>query len=156
MIADCMPVLLCRADGAAVGAAHAGWRGLVGGVIEHTAAALEALGKRPDRAFLGPAIGARVFEVGPEVRQAFLDAALPAERDATAAAFLPHTDGNRAERGKSFGDLVALAKLRLARVGIAEIGGGNHCTVAEPERFYSYRRDGTSGRMAALIWLDEA
>ncbi|MCF2133597.1 MULTISPECIES: peptidoglycan editing factor PgeF [Mycetohabitans] len=173
LVADCMPVLICDEAGRAVGAAHAGWRGLVGGVVEHTVGAVRALLARHEHApgvlhaYLGPSIGPCAFEVGEEVRAAFLDASLPDERDATDAAFveLPsraiddvsrvddaadvHGDG----RCKYFGNLGALARLRLARVGVHHVSGPHACTFSDPARFYSYRRDRTTGRMAALIWL---
>ncbi|MCG1042216.1 peptidoglycan editing factor PgeF [Mycetohabitans sp. B8] len=166
LVADCMPVLICDEAGRAVGAAHAGWRGLVGGVIEHTVDAVCALLARDEHApgvlhaYLGPSIGPCAFEVGEEVRTAFLDASLPDERDATDAAFvaLPsrvddvadvHGDG----RCKYLGNLGALARLRLARVGVHHVSGPHACTFSDPARFYSYRRDRTTGRMAALIWL---
>lgn len=152
MVADCMPVLLADAQGRAVGAAHAGWRGLLDGVIEASATRLAALaGVNPDlRAFLGPTIGAQTFEVGAEVRAAFLAAASHAEREATDHAFVPCN----VKPGKYLADLLALAHLRLARVGIVGAAGGHWCTVSDPERFYSYRRDGKTGRFAGLIWID--
>jgi len=156
MVADCLPVLLCDAQGRAVAAAHAGWRGLCAGVIEQTVQALRARlpksGANDDTqviAWLGPCIGPTAFEVGPEVREAFLEAATPQERDATSAAFVPHGDP---EVGKSLADLCALARLRLAREGVTSVSGGTWCTVGDPARFYSYRRDRTTGRMAALVW----
>jgi len=154
MVADCMPVLLCDAQGRAVGAAHAGWRGLCAGVIEQTVQALRA--RLPQGgadaqviAWLGPCIGPQAFEVGPEVREAFLAAATPQERAATQAAFVAHGDP---DVGKSLADLCALARLRLAREGVTDVSGGQWCTVSDPARFYSYRRDRTTGRMAALVW----
>lgn len=154
MVADCLPVLLCDGQGRAVGAAHAGWRGLAAGVIEKTAQRVAALahGDAADlHAYLGPAIGPTAFEVGDEVREAFLGAARPAERDGTAHAFVPHPHAP----GKYWANLYALARQRLARVGVTHVTGGEACTVSEPERFYSYRRDRVTGRMAALIWLGE-
>lgn len=152
MVADCMPVLLADARGRAVGAAHAGWRGLLDGVLEETAARLAALaGVNPDlRAFLGPAIGAQTFEVGAEVRAAFMAAAALAEREATDGAFVPCN----VKPGKYLADLTALARLRLARVGIVGACGGSWCTVSQAELFYSYRRDGKTGRFAGLTWID--
>jgi len=141
-------------QGRAVGAAHAGWRGLAAGVIETTAQRVAALahGDAADlHAYLGPAIGPTAFEVGDEVREAFLGAARPAERDGTAHAFVPHPHAP----GKYWANLYALARQRLARVGVTHVTGGEACTVSEPERFYSYRRDRVTGRMAALIWLGE-
>jgi YfiH family protein len=153
MIADCMPVLLCDETGRAVGAAHAGWRGLAAGIVEQTAgrvAELAGVEAHALHAYLGPCIGPQSFEVGPDVRDAFLDGAEASERDATASAFVAHprTDG------KYLADLPALARLRLQRLGVTRVVGGDMCTVSERERFYSYRRDRETGRMAALIWLD--
>ena len=141
MAADCMPVLLADASGAVVAAAHAGWRGLSAGVIE---AAVDAMRVAPAEviAWLGPAIGPRVYEVGEEVRAAFL------KRDAAAAAaFVPTRSGHWLL------DLYAVARQRLAKLGVERVYGGGLCTYSDPERFYSYRRDRASGRMAALIWL---
>ena len=139
-VADCLPVLLASRDGAAVGAAHAGWRGLAAGVLE---AAVRALGADPGEvlAWLGPAIGPGAFEVGSEVREAFLQAG-----PAAAAAFTPNA------RGRWQCDLTALARQRLEALGVRQIYGGSWCTYADPARFFSYRRDGRSGRMAGLIW----
>lgn len=152
MVADCLPVLLCDGEGRAVGAAHAGWRGLVAGIVEKTARHVAALAQREGsalHAYLGPAIGPQAFEVGEEVRDAFLDAAQATERNATARAFVARADAP----GKHWADLYALARLRLARLGVTRVTGGDTCTVAQRERFYSYRRDRVTGRMAALIWL---
>jgi polyphenol oxidase len=142
MIADCMPVLLCDARASVVGVAHAGWRGLSSGVIENTIASMDVAADQL-LAFLGPAIGPAAFEVGPDVRDAFLAA------DAAAgAAFKAHREG------KWLADLYLLARQRLSRRGVRRIYGGGLCTLRDPARFYSYRRDKTTGRMAALIWLD--
>ncbi|WP_241339098.1 peptidoglycan editing factor PgeF, partial [Burkholderia cenocepacia] len=152
MVADCLPVLLCDAQGRAVGAAHAGWRGLAAGIVEQTAARVAALaGGATDalHAYLGPAIGPQAFEVGADVRDAFLDTAPQSEHDETRHAFVA-IDG---APGKFLADLYALARLRLARAGVAHVSGGTACTVAERARFYSYRRDRVTGRMAAAIWL---
>jgi YfiH family protein len=141
-MADCLPVLFCDRAGTRVAAAHAGWRGLAAGVLEATVA---ALGVAPDQllAWIGPAIGAAAFEVGPEVRAAFLAA------DAEAIlAFQP----GRGDRWQA--DLMALARQRLRRAGVAQAWGGHGCTSSESAWFFSHRRDGTSGRMAALIWRD--
>jgi YfiH family protein len=141
-VADCMPVLFAAADGSAVGAAHAGWRGLAGGVLEAT---VRAMGTPPDEllAWLGPAIGQAHFEVGEEVRAAFVTA------DAGAAAAFTANP-----RGRWQCDLYALARRGLAALGMsgACIFGGSWCTYADSSRFFSYRRDGRCGRMAALIW----
>lgn len=152
MVADCLPVLLCDAQGRAVGAAHAGWRGLAAGIVEQTAARVAALaGGATDtlHAYLGPAIGPQAFEVGADVRDAFLDTAPQSEHDETRHAFVA-IDGTS---GKFLADLYALARLRLARAGVANVSGGTACTFAEQARFYSYRRDRVTGRMAAAIWL---
>jgi YfiH family protein len=135
-----------RRDGSVVGAAHAGWRGLAGGVLEGT---VRAMNKPAGElvAWLGPAIGPGNFEVGDDVREAFERAAAPADRAATERAF------SRKPAGKWLCDLYALARLRLATLGLTQVNGGGRCTVAEKEEFFSFRRDGQTGRMAALIWL---
>jgi YfiH family protein len=152
MTADCMPVLLCDVAGRAVGAAHAGWRGLAAGIVEKTAqrvGELAGAGRGDLCAYLGPAIGPQAFEVGADVRDAFLAEALASERDDVARAFVFHP----LAPGKYLADLYALARVRLARVGIVRVTGGDACTLTERERFYSYRRDRVTGRMAAMIWL---
>ncbi len=142
MTADCLPVLLSDRAGSVVGAAHAGWRGLCDGVIEATVEAMQ----RPAgelQAWLGPAIGPDAFEVGAEVRAAFVS------RDADAAqAFHAIPDG------KYLADIYLLARRRLARLGITAVHGGEHCTVTDRDRFFSYRRDRVTGRMVSLIWLE--
>ncbi|MEJ0085346.1 MAG: peptidoglycan editing factor PgeF [Pseudomonadota bacterium] len=143
MVADCLPVLFASRDGAVVAAAHAGWRGLAAGVLERTVAAMGVPGGRLT-AWLGPAISKLHFEVGEEVRTAFVAA------DAGAAAFFAAN-----ERGRWQADLAGLARRRLAALGIDDVAGGEWCTYADPRRFYSHRRDGRGGRMAALIWRDE-
>jgi YfiH family protein len=152
MIADCMPVLLCDAAGRAVGAAHAGWRGLASGVVEKTAQRVADLaGTHPGslHAYLGPSIGPAAFEVGADVRDAFMNGVDDSQRAATARAFVPRVEAP----GKYLADLPALARLRLQRLGVTQITGGDACTVTQRERFYSYRRDRITGRMAAMIWL---
>ncbi len=141
LTADCLPLLLCDRAGSRVAAVHAGWRGLLGGVIE---SALAQLGGDADQlmVWLGPAIGADAFEVGDEVRSAFI-----AVDDAAATAFRP------SPAGRWLADLYALARLRLNRCGVATVHGGGLCTFHDARRFYSYRRDGVTGRMASLIWL---
>jgi YfiH family protein len=154
MVADCMPVLLCDEAGRAVGAAHAGWRGLAAGIVEQTAQRVAALAgvEAPSlHAYLGPAIGPDAFEVGADVRDAFMNGVESAQREATANAFIVHPQNP----GKYLADLAALARLRLRRLGVTRIVGGDLCTVTQRERFYSYRRDRETGRMAALIWLDD-
>jgi YfiH family protein len=141
LVADCLPVLLASRAGDRVAIAHAGWRGLAAGVIEATIAALDC---EPAQlvAWLGPAIGPGAFEVGPEVREAFIG------RDPGAMdAFRPGREG------RFLADLPGLARRRLAAAGVTEVSGGGHCTYSDPARFYSYRRDGATGRMAALAWL---
>jgi len=141
--ADCLPVLLCDRAARVVGAAHAGWRGLAAGVLENTVARMRAEGADDLIAWLGPAIGPSRFEVGSDVYAAFV------ERDAQAAAAFTAI----AERsGKYWADIYALARLRLQAVGARQIFGGGLCTVSE-RRFYSYRRDGVTGRMATLVWI---
>lgn len=141
LTADCLPVLLCNRTGTAVAAAHAGWRGLSAGVLENTIA---AFADPPDQllAWLGPAIGPAAFEVGDEVRAAFL-----AEDSASAAHFVAHGPGHW------MADLYGLARLRLGHSGLRHVSGGGFCTFSDPQRFFSYRRDGVTGRMATLIWL---
>jgi YfiH family protein len=143
MTADCLPVVLADRDGLCVGVAHAGWRGLVQGVLEAT---VEALRIDPGRlvAWLGPAISQPAFEVGAEVREAFLD------RDpAFAAAFVPNP------AGRWQADLYALARRTLATAGVGRVFGGGRCTAGEPADFFSFRRDvARTGRMATLAWLD--
>jgi len=143
--ADCMPVLLTDRNGSVVSAAHAGWRGLSAGVIEN---AVEAMNVAPADvvAWLGPAISGAAYEVGQDVHDAFT-----AQDPAAATAFVAR--GNES-RGKYLVDLYALARQRLARLGVASVHGGGYCTYGEAERFYSYRREGVTGRMVALIWLE--
>lgn len=144
MTADCLPVLFCNQEGSVVGAAHAGWRGLLAGVLENTLVAM-AVPEQTILAWLGPAIGPDVFEVGAEVRAAFL------ERDAGALSCFKAAEGE----GKYFADIYALARRRLQACGIEAIHGGGACTFSDRARYYSYRRDGRTGRMASLIWLDD-
>ncbi len=141
LTADCLPLLLCDRAGSRVAAVHAGWRGLLAGVVEATLARLALPGSEL-LVWLGPAIGPDAFEVGPEVREAFL-----AVDTAAAAAFRP------SPQGRWLADIYLLARQRLARCGVTAVYGGDRCTVHEAQRFYSYRRDGVTGRMASLIWL---
>ncbi len=146
MTADCLPVLLCDVHGTVVGAAHAGWRGLAGGVIESTVKAMQ-VDPAQLMAWLGPAIGPQSFEVGNEVRETFIS------QDSLATqAFTPLGESGD---GKYLADLYALARLRLKSMGVDRIYGGGFCTYSDRERFYSYRRDGQTGRMASLIWLGQ-
>lgn len=141
LTADCLPVLLCNREGSKVAAAHAGWRGLANGVIETTLAALDS---PPENlmAWLGPAIGPQAFEVGAEVREIFM-----AHHPQAADAFQP------APSGRWLADIYLLARQRLARQGVTAVYGGGECTYTDAQRFYSFRRDGITGRMASLIWL---
>lgn len=143
LTADCLPVLLCNADGTEVAAVHAGWRGLSTGVIE---AALDHFDSRPEQilAWLGPAIGPEAYEVGEEVRAAFVDA------DPDMAVAFTET-----RPGHWLMDIYALARRRLQQREIQQISGGDYCTFTDAQRFYSYRRDGVTGRMASVIWFDE-
>jgi polyphenol oxidase len=141
MVADCLPVLFCAADGRRIGAAHAGWRGLAEGVLERTVAALGAPANEL-HAWLGPAISQEHFEVGDEVRETFVKA----DR-AAISRFRMNV------RGRWQADLVGLARLRLASLGVTHVTGGNWCTFADRQRFFSHRRDGKGGRIAALIWM---
>jgi polyphenol oxidase len=141
-VADCMPVLFAARDGSAVGAAHAGWRGLAGGVLEETVRKL-AVPPQQLIAWLGPTIGQGHFEVGDDVRSAFVlrdpDAASAFETNA---------------RGRWQCDLYALARRRLSALGVQDVFGGGWCTYADAARFFSFRRDGQCGRMAALVWME--
>lgn len=150
MTADCLPVLLCDVEGRTVGAAHGGWRGLASGVLENTVESMRAAGAGELMAWLGPAIGPYQFEVGPDVMQAFLNGAHDDSgvRHVTAA-FSP-VEG---KPGKHLADIYALARYLLHRAGVAQVHGGEFCTVSNSGRFYSYRRDGVTGRQASLIWL---
>lgn len=142
MTADCLPVLFCNRAGTRVAAAHAGWRGLANGVLEAT---LDSLEDPADEilAWLGPAIGPQAFEVGPEVREAFI-----AQLPQAAQAFVPSHNA-----GKFLADIYALARLRLAARGVTAVYGGGLCTVTDP-RFFSYRRNPRTGRFASLIWIE--
>lgn len=141
MTADCLPVLLCDQAGTAVAAIHAGWRSLCDGVIEATVAAMPVQAGQL-MAWLGPAIGPDAFEVGSEVRAQFMAQDMQAE-----AAFKPKGD-------KWFGDLYAIARQRLQTLGVTQLYGGGRCTYSEPETFFSFRRDGDTGRMGTFIWLE--
>ncbi|RDE18502.1 peptidoglycan editing factor PgeF [Motiliproteus coralliicola] len=144
MTADCLPVLFCDREGSRVAAAHAGWRGLCDGVLEAT---IDAMQLEPAQlmCWLGPAIGPEAFEVGAEVRDAFI-----AHQPQAAAAF--EASGNS---DRWLADLYQLARLRLARAGVSAVYGGGECTYSNPQHFFSYRRDGQTGRMASLIWLQD-
>ncbi len=140
LTADCLPVLLCDTAGSVVAAAHAGWRGLAAGIIESTVRSMHVPGEQ-FMAWLGPAIGPENFEVGDEVREAFV-----AHDPLAATAFARRTNG------RWLCDIYQLARQRLAALGVCRIASADFCTVRDAERFYSYRRDGVTGRMASLIW----
>jgi YfiH family protein len=142
MVADCLPVLFCSRDGQRIGAAHAGWRGLAAGVLEHTVAAM-GVPANELIAWLGPAISQEQFEVGDEVREAFVNSDRAANSRFRMNA-----------RGRWQADLVGLARLRLVALGLTSVSGGTWCTFADRKRFYSHRRDGKGGRLAALIWRE--
>jgi len=142
MTADCLPVLMCNLKGSKVAAAHAGWRGLADGVIENTVA---SLGESPHRllVWLGPAIGPQAFEVGEEVRDVFVK-----QQPAAVAAFQQNRSGH------FLADIYKLARLRLKAMGVEAVYGGDYCTFTDAQHFYSYRRDGKTGRQASLIWFE--
>ncbi|TNJ35475.1 peptidoglycan editing factor PgeF [Arenimonas terrae] len=141
LTADCLPVVFAARDGSEVAAAHAGWRGLAAGVLEATVAAMRTPPARL-AAWLGPAAGPQAYEIGAEVREAFL-----ARDAAAAAAFAPTRPGHWRV------DLYALARRRLAAAGVSGVHGGGLCTISDPARFFSHRRDGRSGRLATLAWI---
>jgi polyphenol oxidase len=141
LIADCLPIFLAARAGDRIGVAHAGWRGLAAGVVEATVAALDC-DPASLVAWLGPSIGRDAFEVGAEVREAFMAGDPAAAREFRAG-----------RAGRWLADLPALAKGRLAGAGVVDVQESGLCTYADPARFYSHRRDGTTGRMAALAWL---
>jgi len=138
--ADCLPLLFVAGDGHVVAAIHAGWRGLLADIVERT---LEVMESHDVMVWLGPAIGADCFEVGAEVRDAFVSRSVD-----FASAFRPLPDN------KWLADIYCLARINLAQFGVEQIYGGHYCTFTEKKRFYSYRRDGETGRMATLIWRD--
>lgn len=140
MTADCLPILMCDRQGQFVAAIHAGWRGLVSGIIENT---LAAMPNRDWLVWLGPAIGPESFEVGEDVREAFMQ-----KSPEFSAGF------RRGKPGKWLADIYVLAKVQFSQLRIKNIYGGGFCTVNDAQRFYSYRRDKQTGRMAALIWRD--
>jgi YfiH family protein len=148
LTADCLPVLLCDVKGRIVGAAHAGWRGLADGVLQRTVTAMRDAGAGELMAWLGPAIGPNRFEVGQEVLDTFVQRGTMDEA-ALRDAFVPVAG----RPGKYLANLYALARLALYGVDVPRVWGGDFCTVSNSGRFYSYRRDGVTGRQASLIWL---
>lgn len=147
MVADCLPVVIADAHGTVLGAAHAGWRGLAGGVLENTLQAMRAKAPQASgwRAWVGPGIGPQHFEVGQDVLDAFI-----ADDPATARFFAPRPG----LAGKWLADLAGLADFRLRRAGVQEVSLSGECTVTRKDRYFSYRRDGVTGRMALLAWLN--
>jgi YfiH family protein len=150
MTADCLPVLFANKAGTVVGAAHAGWRGLCAGVLENTVTAMQKLagnvGAGEISAWLGPAIGPQTFEVGRDVVQAFQDSEIAYLKDA----FIPIPQKPK----KYLANIYSLARSRLQTIGVHQIEGGQFCTVTQADRFFSYRRDGVTGRFASLIWIN--
>jgi YfiH family protein len=144
MTADCLPVLFCDRAGTRVAAAHGGWRGLAAGILEATVDRMQAPGSEII-VWLGPAIGPKAFEVGPEVREAFMRT-----HPETIEAFVPSFND-----GRFMADIYALARLRLAACGVTAVYGGGLCTVTDP-RFYSYRRSARTGRFASLVWISQS
>jgi len=142
MTADCLPVFFCDTEGTQVAVAHAGWRGLAGGVLEATVAKFRATTSGELMAFLGPAIGPNQFEVGADVLEAFTR-----QSDRFREGFSPQASG------KYLADIYHLARLRLSDLGVTQVFGGQWCTYEQDDLFFSYRRDGLTGRMANLIWL---
>lgn len=158
MVADCLPVLFTDLQGRAVAAAHAGWRGLAAGVLENTLKAVMVAAHceaQAVMAWLGPCIGPNVFEVGDDVREAFVKEASAQDDSSVATAFFRPTG----QLGKWWADLAALARWRLSRAGVSQMYGNDStvawCTVTQSAQFFSYRRDGRSGRFAACIWLND-
>lgn len=149
MTADCLPVLFCDLNGRIVAAAHAGWRGLFAGILEKTVSRMRDAGATEITAWLGPAIGPDNFEVGDDVRQAFV--ANDPSGFNTSSAFKPIAT----HKGKYLADIYALARVRLHSAGVYSISGGKFCTVNDSRRFFSYRRDKITGRMTSLIWLKQ-
>jgi len=149
MTADCLPVLLSDRAGSVVAAAHAGWRGLAAGVLEQTVSAM-SVAPGDILAWLGPAIGPEAFEVGEEVREAFVS-----QHRLAAIAFRPALPGTLDEAPRKWlADIYALARIRLAAIGVEAVYGGGWCTYKDAGRFFSYRRDGATGRMASLIYIE--
>jgi len=140
MTADCLPVLFCDQKGTQVAAAHAGWRGLAAGVLLETLNTFEEPSKVS--AYLCPAIGPEAFEVGPEVKAAFAEA--------------PDVCFHKGHHDRWYADLYELARWQLMQAGVGEVLGGKHCTFSEPEQYFSYRRDGVTGRQASMIWIESS
>ena len=152
LTADCLPVLFTDELGTIVAAAHAGWRGLAGGILENTVKEMRQKGAGEIVAWMGPAIGANKFEVGQDVYDVFTR-----QSEIAAKFFVKIASENSDSKGQKYlADIYQLARLALDRVGVSRVYGGDFCTVSEADKFYSYRRDGVTGRMASLIWIDPA
>jgi YfiH family protein len=150
MTADCLPLLVCDREGTRVAAIHAGWRGLAAGIVRDSLEQLQ-IAPQDTLVYLGPAISQKHFEVGIDVLEAFFDSAIDENHGAAvSAAFRPSLQ----KPMKYQADLCALARAELAALGVTEVYGGDYCTFEGSDRFYSYRRDGRTGRMASIIWLD--
>lgn len=153
LTADCLPVLFCNKAGTIVGAIHAGWKGLASGILEHSIECMmRASGSKPEdlMVWLGPAIGPKIYEVGNEVRQVFTSL------DSDTEKAFKLSPGTTLDTDKWFANLYELARIRLRKRGITDFYGGQFCTFTQQSMFYSYRRDGKTGRMASLIWLSES
>ncbi|MCG8612464.1 MAG: peptidoglycan editing factor PgeF [Pseudomonadales bacterium] len=149
MTADCLPVLLCNQQGTRVAAVHAGWRGLLAGILENAVRCFDSGDQL--LAWLGPAIGPNCFEVGPAVFDPFTQQSAAARSAFTAIESSAKAQGER----KWLADIYTLARIRLNQTGVFDVYGGDFCTVTEADRFFSFRRDGVTGRMASMIWLTE-
>ncbi|MFZ6774195.1 peptidoglycan editing factor PgeF [Undibacterium sp. SXout7W] len=148
LTADCLPVLFADKAGRCVAAAHAGWRGLAGGILQRTVDRMRVAGASELTAWMGPAIGPAKFEVGQDVMDVFSSGLSDVEQY-----FRPKTDAG--EERKYLADIYGLARATLAKHGVVDVYGGSYCTVSDPAHFYSYRRDGVTGRMGHLIWIDQ-
>ncbi len=161
MTADCLPALICNRQGSAVAAVHAGWRGLLAGILEQGAEQLLKLStcqKDEVLVWLGPAIGPNHFEVGDDVRQAFLARAQgrgQSHYESIERCFAKHTKTSDGQN-KYLADIYQLARVRLSAIGVDNVSGGHYCTYSEADKFYSYRRDGVTGRMASMVWINQA
>ncbi len=154
MTADCLPALICNRQGNAVAAVHAGWRGLLEGIVEQGVKQILAVSQCQPQdimVWLGPAIGADYFEVGEDVRQLFLQR--ESGSDPIDLCFSPLMIAESGEN-KYLADIYQLARLRLSAIGVDNVSGGHYCTYSEADKFYSYRRDAVTGRMASMIWIE--
>ncbi len=148
LTADCLPILICNRQGTEVAAVHAGWRGIAGGVLEQALDVFQSPGRELE-VWIGPCIGQRAFEVGPEVLEAMLDAGLVSKKELDSLVV-----SSPKGQSKVCLDLVGLVRKVFLSLGVNRIYGGTFCTYSEPRKFFSYRRDGETGRLASLIWID--